>query len=142
MQLHFWVLNTTRDDRATYRVDLAFWSREARWVEIPARVVTPEHGGTYPARPGPGELFDITATRDLASDPTGVPFLHTAPGRARPWNGQPIEWWIDLERDLLGPDSIHGVRLTLTCVARGDEPICRVQDVKQLWFRVRERGPD
>lgn len=132
MQLHFWVLNTLRDERATYRVDLELWSREGRWVDIPAQVI----GAA--GDPGPGDMFEIVATRDLNADGT----LHTAPGRRTrtDWNGRPLEWWLDLDRDLLGSDNVHGVRLTLSCVSRGAAPtwICRVQDVKQLWFRVRE----
>ncbi len=133
LMLPVWVHNTTLDELRNYKLELFFWSKQRRWVSqeahsIPADATGEYHGfwdleTSYPTLPGPlpGEAFEIQA----------VPDPGQGPGRAHPWNSQPIAWYVDLYRDQLSVFHPHGIRLVLTCLDN-----CLVQDVKQVWFRV------
>jgi hypothetical protein len=138
LMLPFWVHNTTLDELVTYKVDLKFWSKDQRWVNLDANSIQPwpnddYHGFAgvsdhYSSLPGPlpGERFAIQAESETTEEP----------GRGHPMNSQPIAWYIDFHRDQLNVDVVHGVRLVLTCIEAAGQPVCLVQDIKQLWFRV------
>ncbi len=138
LMLPFWVHNTTLDQLVTYRVALEFWSKDQRWVSLEANHIQAASDGNYhgfpglttayPSLPGPlpGELFSIQAEPETSEEP----------GRKHPMNSQPIAWYIDFHKDQLVPEEIHGIRLVLRCIEAAEEPICLVQDIKQLWFRV------
>lgn len=154
--LPFYVHNTTLDETLSFKVDLYFWNKDRRWVILqadllperakyedddlhcgfPREKVTPPRYDRWKdyklPGPLPGELFSIEATKDTGSDasqPKGE------------WNSQGIAWYIDFHRDQVPVDDVYGIRLVLTCVDRAGEPLCLVQDVKQLWFRVSDPAP-
>lgn len=147
--LPFWVHNTTLDELVTYKVDLYFWSKDQRWVTLDANSLPDRaksiddelycgFGGARWANyklpgPLPGEHFSIQAIED--DEPTLT--------RDEPWNSQGFAWYIDFHRNQLaeGNDFVHGIRLVLTCYERSAEPLCIVQDVKQIWFRVSDPAP-
>jgi hypothetical protein len=149
--LPFWVHNTTLDELVTYKVDLYFWSKDQRWVTLHANSLPEETArtedddlycgfdcdfGNYRwtkyklPGPLPGERFSIQAIED--TDP-GLP-------RPEPWNSQGFAWYIDFHRNQL-TYGVHGIRIVLTCIERSAEPLCLVQDVKQIWFRVSHSAP-
>ncbi|MBK6931363.1 MAG: hypothetical protein IPH12_11045 [Saprospirales bacterium] len=146
--LPFWVHNTTLDELVTYKVDLFFWSKDQRWVSLQPNLLPATasnrnddlhcgfHGRYWNdyKLPGPisGQQFSIQATPDT----------NAAPSQPRDtWNSQGFGWYIDFHRDQLRLGGIHGIKLLLTCIFRGDEPLCQVQDVKEIWFRVTDPGP-
>lgn len=153
--LPFWVHNTTLDENVTYKVDLYFWSKYQRWLSLKAKSL-PEtsssqddelycgfdikiRDGIKKGRwidynlpgPLPGEYFSIQALVDTKQ---GLE-------RPEPWNSQGFAWYVDLHKNQLNHGSIHGIRLVLTCGQRSSKPICLVQDVKQIWFRVGHIAP-
>ena len=145
--LPFWVHNTTLDELVTYNVDLYFWSKNQRWVTLDATSLPEENSRTgeddlycgfggdrwveykLPG-PLPGERFSIQAIEDAN------PRLP----RPEPWNSQGFAWYIDFHRNQL-TYGVYGIRLVLTCIERSAEPLCIVQDVKQIWFRVSDPAP-
>jgi len=152
--LPFWVHNTTLDELVTYKVDLYFWSKDQRWVTLHAKPL-PENSrnkeddlycgfgvtglgfdrwtGYKLPGPLPGERFSIQAIVDDKPKLT----------RDEPWNSQGFAWYIDFHRNQLaeGNEFVHGIRLVLTCYEKSAEPLCIVQDVKQIWFRVSDPAP-
>lgn len=150
--LPFYVHNTTLDEEVTYKVDLYFWSKDRRWVTLNAKSL-PETSGSIEDElycgfdledengeqkghwidynlpgPLPGEYFSKKAERDT----------DTTKARDKPYSSQGFAWYIDFHRDQLDYNAIQGIRLVLTCGRRSSKPLCLVQDVKQIWFRIGE----
>ena len=149
--LPFWVHNTTLDELVTYKLDLYFWNKGQRWVTLHAKPL-PEDSknaendlycgfGTKNGfdrwkeynlpGPNPGERFSIQAAEDM----------NPSLPRPEPWNSQGFAWYIDFHRHQLTDHGVQGIRIVLTCSERSGEPLCLVQDVKQIWFRLSDPAP-
>jgi hypothetical protein len=146
--LPFWVHNTTLDELVTYKLDLYLFNKDQRWVSIRPELVPESRGKTDAGDlylgfstprwgmynlPGslPGDRFSIQAVLDSNS---GKP-------RTEPWNSQGFGWFIDFQRDQLTRNGLYGIRMVLSCSERSGEPVCLVQDIKQLWFSVADPTP-
>ena len=143
LQLPFWVHNTTKDERHTYRVDLYFWTSDGRWVKKRAEVMETYWSGYHPRYPDP-DWYDLPATiprPGQAFKIEATPDTHGGPGdRPHPWNCQPVAWCVDFYKGELchvtTPEVpvLHGIKLVLICIDTEPEVSCKVQDIKQLWF--------
>jgi len=146
--LPFWVHNTTLDELVTYKLELYFFNKDQRWVSIHPELVPEDRGKTdagdlylgfgvnrwtYYNLPGPlpGTHFSIQANMDTNPDQP----------RPEPWNSQGFGWYIDFYLDQLARSGLYGIRLVLSCSERSGEPVCLVQDIKQLWFEVSDPAP-
>ena len=146
--LPFWVHNTTLDELVAYRLQLHFFNSDRRWVGITPKPVPKSrgetdagdlylgfHGGRWNTYSLPGPLPDTRFSIQARMDPnTGEP-------RGDPWNSQGVGWYIDFHRGHFPVDGLYGIRLILSCVERSGEPVCMVQDKKQLWFSVANPAP-
>jgi hypothetical protein len=136
LQLPMRICNTTLDERHRYRLCLSFWTRDGRWVRQEAHSIQPDEDGDYPSFPAsykdnysmpgplPGQEFEITPVPD------------TNPGtgdHGHPFSWQPVAWYVDLYRDQLGSYSLHGLKVVLTCT-----DTCNIQEIRYLWFKMKE----